>query len=88
MFDERGTVCWMLLLRGAAGIAWLLAVEPVIKAAASAAITRPVFIDHLLLVDAQDKKRWLSGGMGSQRQNATAHRAMSASSRDGKFAAE
>ena len=34
----------MLLLRGAAGMAWLLAVEPVIKAAASAAITMPVFI--------------------------------------------
>jgi hypothetical protein len=34
----------MLLLRGAAGMPWLLTVEPVIKAAASAAITRPVFI--------------------------------------------
>ena len=34
----------MLLLRGAAGMAWLLTAEPVIKAAASAAITRPVFI--------------------------------------------
>ena len=34
----------MLLLSGAAGMAWVLAVEPVIKAAASAAIMRPVFI--------------------------------------------
>ena len=40
----------MLLLRGAAGMAWLLAVEPVIKAAASAAITRLVFIAYLLFV--------------------------------------
>ena len=39
----------MLLLSGAAGMAWLLAVEPVIKAAASAAIMRLVFIDYLLL---------------------------------------
>ena len=39
----------MLLLRGAAGMAWLLAVEPVIKAAASAAITRLVFIAFSLL---------------------------------------
>jgi hypothetical protein len=38
----------MLLLRGAAGMAWLLAVEPVIKAAASAAIMRLVFIAYLL----------------------------------------
>ena len=34
----------MLLLSGAAGMAWLLTVEPVIKTAASAAITMPVFI--------------------------------------------
>jgi hypothetical protein len=44
----------MLLLRGAAGMAWLLAVEPVIKAAASAAIMRLVFIAYLLL--------WFVGG--------------------------
>jgi hypothetical protein len=36
--------CWMLLPSGAAGMAWLLAVEPVIKAAASAATMRLVFI--------------------------------------------
>ena len=39
----------MLLLSGAIGIAWLLTAEPVIKAAASAAIMRLVFIDYLLL---------------------------------------
>jgi hypothetical protein len=39
----------MLLLRGAAGIAWLLAVEPVIKTVASAAIMRPVFIFSISL---------------------------------------
>jgi hypothetical protein len=44
----------MLLLRAAAGMAWLLAVEPVIKAAASAAITRLVFIAYLLF--------WFVGG--------------------------
>ena len=39
----------MLLLSGAAGMAWLLVVEPVIKAAASAATMKLVFIDYLLL---------------------------------------
>jgi hypothetical protein len=40
----------MLLPSWAAGMAWLLAVEPVIKAAASAAIMRLVFIAYLLPV--------------------------------------
>ena len=40
----------MLLLRGAAGMAWLLTAEPVIKAAASAAITMPVFIGFPFLL--------------------------------------
>jgi hypothetical protein len=39
----------MPLLSGAAGMAWLLAVEAAIKAAASAAITRLVFIAYFLL---------------------------------------
>ena len=39
----------MLLLSGAAGMAWVLAVEPAIKAAASAAIMRLVFIAISLL---------------------------------------
>jgi hypothetical protein len=49
MFVTREELfCWMLLLSGAAGTAWLLAAEPVIRAAASAATMRLVFIAYLL----------------------------------------
>jgi hypothetical protein len=39
----------MLVPSGAAGMAWLLAVEPIVKTAASAAAMRLVFIVYLLL---------------------------------------